>query len=285
MNASPTKKRFLFKFYYIGTKKFYGSQRQKENLSVEQCILEALINKKYIHDSKTSGFEVSSRTDRFVSARASAFSFISHKNPILMEINSILPKEIGLWAHCPVKINFSSRFNAITRHYKYIVPQPYSYLQERYSINLEIMKKACRQLQGRHDFINFSKRDKTQQNSVRDLDYIDFIVDNDLIIFDFKSRAFLRQQIRRMMKIILDLGFNNLEYDEFLKYLDPSNYYSFQPAEPEGLILWDINFDDNIKFIIDKKSIKRKDDYFFKQKIQYGLKNRLFIILHQNNTS
>jgi len=91
------KTRFIFKFYYIGSKKYHGSQRQPDYLTVEECLLNALKERKYITDDKKSGFEVASKTDKSVSARGSSFSFESEKKPILMEINAVLPKNIGIW--------------------------------------------------------------------------------------------------------------------------------------------------------------------------------------------
>ena len=54
------KSRYLFKIYYIGKKKYYGSQRQQNVLTIEQCILNALKKKNYIHDANHK-FEVASR--------------------------------------------------------------------------------------------------------------------------------------------------------------------------------------------------------------------------------
>ena len=68
------RQRYLFKLYYIGSKKFYGSQRQTEFLTVESCLLNALLEKEYISGVKNSGFEMASRTDKLVSARGACFS-------------------------------------------------------------------------------------------------------------------------------------------------------------------------------------------------------------------
>jgi len=285
MRSLVEPQRYLFKFYYIGTNKFHGSQRQKNNLTIEQCLLEALVQKKYINDVKLSGFEVASRTDKLVSARGAAFSFISLKKPILMEINSILPNEVGLWAYTKVGKNFSSRFNSICRHYKYIVPLPINLLERDFSLNLEIIKKACKQLEGKHDFKNFTKREKLVKRTIRDILSASMTINNEYIIFDFKSKAFLRQQIRRMVKKLLELGTGMINYSEFLDLFDPSNDISYQPANPTGLILWDIEFNDNIEIKVEPKSVERMMTYLLNQKVKFGHKYQLFKILHQNNLS
>ncbi|MFX1296760.1 MAG: tRNA pseudouridine synthase A [Promethearchaeota archaeon] len=275
--------RYLFKFYYIGSNKFYGSQRQLDKYTIEKCLLDVLIKSKYIKNVDTSGFEVASRTDKLVSARGAAFSFISQKKPILMEINSILPTEIGLWAYTKVDMNFSSRFNALSRHYKYIAPVPVSLLKKDFVLNLDIVRKACKELEGKHNFKNFSKKEKAEKNSIRDIDSVDMNVYNGYIIFDFKSKAFLRQQVRRMVKKLLELGTGIISYSEFLDLFNPSNDFSYQPADPTGLILWDVEFHDNIKLEVDSKSAERMKRYFSNQQLKYGHKHQLFGILHQNN--
>ncbi|MFX1327943.1 MAG: tRNA pseudouridine synthase A [Promethearchaeota archaeon] len=279
------KSKFLFKIYYIGKKKYFGSQKQREFLTIEHCFSDALEEKNYINDSKNSQFEFASRTDRFVSARGACFTCIIEKEAILMEINSILPEEMGIWAYSKVPLDFSSRYNAKLRHYLYIVPTPLSYLKKKAMINLTIMEKACRKLQGQHDFVNFSKNEKKDVNTIRDMDYVNLSVVNDYLVFNFKSKAFLRQQVRRMVKKLLELGRNEISYNKFIDLFDNSKIVSYQPADPKGLILWNIVFDDNIKFIEDPKSKERMYKFFQKEELNFGHKHQLFRTLQQDYSS
>ncbi len=279
------KSKFLFKIYYIGKKKYFGSQKQLEFLTIEHCFLDALEEKNYINDSKNSQFEFASRTDRFVSARGACFTCIIEKEPILMEINSILTEEMGIWAYSKVPLDFSSRYNAKLRHYLYIVPTPLSYLKKKAMINLTIMEKACRKLQGQHDFVNFSKKEKKDVNTIRDMDYVNLSVVNDYLVFNFKSKAFLRQQVRRMVKKLLELGRNEISYKKFIDLFDNSKIVSYQPADPKGLILWNIVFDDKIKFIEDPKSKERMYKFFQKGELNFGHKHQLFRTLQQDYSS
>ncbi|MFX0175314.1 MAG: tRNA pseudouridine(38-40) synthase TruA [Candidatus Hodarchaeota archaeon] len=268
--------RYLFKFYYIGLKRFYGSQRQLNKLTIEDCLIEALLKKNYILSLRNSGFEVASRTDRLVSARGAVFSIKSKKNPILMEINSALPKQIGVWAYAKVPITFLSRFNAKYRHYKYFMPITQN-------LNLGIINKACKELEGRHDFKNFSKRDNEHINTIRDMMSIYTSIKEDYIIFNFKSKAFLRQQIRRMVAKLIELGMNEISYNDFKSLLNSNEYKSYQPANPIGLILWDVVYNKEIKFIHDIKSIERMKNLFSKLEQESNQKRLLFKILQLNN--
>ncbi|MFO8019151.1 MAG: tRNA pseudouridine(38-40) synthase TruA [Promethearchaeia archaeon] len=277
------KSRYLIKFYYIGLKKYYGSQRQKEFLTIEEQILKALIKRKYIKNGEDSGFEVASRTDRYVSARGSAFSFLTDKKLILMEINSALPKEIGLWGYSKVRKDFSSRFNAKSRQYKYIFPFPLSFLKKEFSFDVDLMRKGLIDFKGRHDFQNFSKRDPESSTSVRDIDNINYQVINDYIIIDIISQGFLRQQIRRMVQKLMELGKGEISYPQFKNLFDPSEFHSYQPADPHGLILWDVQYEPSISFTIEEKSKKRMKRYFRQQYFKYNQKANLFGILKQND--
>jgi len=279
------KTRYIFKFYYIGSKKYHGSQRQPDYLTVEECLLNALKERKYIKDDKASGFEVASRTDKYVSARGSTFSFVTEKKPILMEINTALPKNIGIWGYSEVPQDFFSRYNALYRHYKYIVPYSINFRRNITSNNLKEMIKACKTFEGRHDFSNFSKLEKGNEKTIRDIMLASLRLDGDFLIFDFKSRAFLRQQIRRMVAKIFELGLEIITFEEFLDLFNPSRTYSYQPADPLGLILWDINYGKKTQFTIDAKSKERMNKFFLLQEIKFSTKQKLFSLMQHNNIS
>jgi len=279
------KSRYIFKFYYIGSKRYHGSQRQPDYLTVEECLLNALKEREYIKDEKKSGFEVASRTDKYVSARGSTFSILTEKLPILMEINTALPKKIGIWAYSEVSRDFFSRYNALYRHYKYIVPYSPILRRKITSHNLNEMIRACKSFEGSHDFRNFSKREKENEKTTRDIILASLTLENDFLIFDFKSRAFLRQQIRRMVAKIFELGFEIINFEEFLDLFNPSKTYSYQPADPLGLILWDINYGKKIKFTVDDKSKERMNKFFLQQEIKFSTKQKLFSLMQHNNIS
>jgi tRNA pseudouridine38-40 synthase len=279
------KTRYIFKFYYIGSKKYHGSQRQPEYPTVESCLLSALRERKYIKDDKKSDFEVASRTDKYVSARGSVFSCVTEKIPILMEINTALPKNIGIWGYSEVARDFLSRYNALYRHYKYIIPYSTIFGKNKTSNNLNEMIRACKFFEGRHDFSNFSKLEKDNEKTIRDIILASLTLDGDFLIFDFKSRAFLRQQIRRMVAKILELGLEIITFEEFLDLFNPSRTNSYQPADPLGLILWDINYGNKIQFTIDAKSKERMNKFFQQQEIKFSTKQKLFSLIQHNNIS
>jgi len=277
------RERYLFKFYYIGSTKYFGSQRQPNERTIESELIKALAKKGYIHNLENSSFEVASRTDKLVSARGAAFSLILEKKPILMEINTALPKEMGLWAYSKVPIDFFSRFSAKFRHYKYIIPLSVKINDYDFPYDVEIMKKACKQMEGKHDFSNFAKLEKWDIKTIRDILSATVTISDDYLIFDFKSKAFLRQQIRRMVAKIVELGQHKISYDDFIFLFNTTEYVSFQPADPEGLILWDINYGEKVSFENDQKSIERMKNIFNSLERGLNLKRLLLNIMQHNN--
>lgn len=277
-------KRYALKYFYIGNKRYYGSQRQKEKITIEECIIQALKEGNYITSVRNAKLEVASRTDKYVSARGAVLTFKTKKKPIPMEINSFLPRDIGVWAMAEVDNDFLSRYNAIYRHYKYI----YSLVKiNRYELEIDfhLLKKAVNDLKGRKDFKNFYKRGKDKEKTIRDMDEAAVSINNQFVIFDFKSRAFLRQQIRRMVQKVLDVARGRTTYEEYLKLFDSSKDFSYQPAEPDGLILWNIEYGDSIPFKIDERAYKYMKQYFIEQKRQLSIKKKLFSLLEQDNLS
>ncbi len=277
---------YLIKFYYIGKKKYFGSQRQINKHSIEECLIDALTKKKYIIDNRTSRFRTASRTDRYVSARGAAFSITTGKQPILIEINTALPPEIGVWAFSEIYYDLSPRYDAVYRHYKYIYPIPYDQLVEQYNFDLEITLKACKLLEGTHDYRNFSKININESiNTIRELKQVTATVLNNYLQFDFKGRSFLRQQIRRTVKVLMDVGSSIMSFNTFLTYFDSTKALHCEPVNPIGLILWDIEYNNYINFKIDTKSKERMEKFFYNRLIDLSHRVHIFKTLFEYDSS
>ena len=81
------------------------------------------------------------------------------------------------------------------------------------------------------------------------------------------------------------LFYANKHEKDFLELFDNTNIVSYQPADPRGLILWDVDYGDEIDFELDLKSVERMRVYFHNQDIKYGLKKKLYSVLQQNDFS
>lgn len=278
-------KRYLFKFFYVGSEIYHGSQRQTGLETIEDCLINALSLKGYILDASSSSFEVASRTDKLVSARGAAFSCKTDKTPILMEINSSLPRDIGIWAYTEVPDTFLSRYMAVYRHYRYLMPIEFFENQNKVKLSFKAIKKACELTNGRHDFKNFSKKSAdNDEKTIRDLN-LSVFREGSFLIFDFKSRAYLRQQIRKIIAKIMEVGKKEISLKEYSELLNPRNEYSFAPADPNNLILWDICYGENLKFITDLKSLERMRENIYNKYLFHKTRTKLFHLIQQDDFS
>lgn len=260
--------RYFIKMYYLADH-YLGSQRQKEENTIEGILIKKLIDKSYIENESKSGFEAASRTDRFVSARGAVFSFITQKSFYPEELNSALPNDIGVWSVAKIPIDYKPRRNAICRHYKYIFEYPISYLVKNSEFDIDLIKQGCDLLQGRHDFINFAKKEK-DKNTVRDLVDIKLSIKNEFLVMDFYSKSYLRQQIRKMIKKLIELGTRKITLKEFKFLFNPMKSFSYKPHSPNGLILWDVKYPKEVNFIENKKGKERMFN-FFEEKLNYNI--------------
>mmetsp|Transcript_14241 Transcript_14241/g.39525 ORF Transcript_14241/g.39525 Transcript_14241/m.39525 type:complete len:658 (+) Transcript_14241:117-2090(+) len=160
-------------------------------------------------------------------------------------LNNVLPPEIRVLGWCPVSAEFSARFSATTRTYRYF----FSNLQ----LNLHQMQAALARLVGEHDFRNFCKMDVEHvYNFCRTVHYARiYVLDDDgsavlfddggeenpqpfdldrarVCYFEIHGQAFLWHQIRCIVSIMFLVGRGLEEPSIVTDLLDTSKY----PGKP-----------------------------------------------------
>ena len=88
-----------------------------------------------------------------------------------------------------------------------------------------------------------------------------------------------------MVAKILEIGLGRISFEDFLDLFNPTKLISYQPADPYGLILWDINYGSRVIPTIDKKSKERMDKYVREKEQKYASKTKLFRLIQHNNIS
>ena len=128
-------------------------------------------------------------------------------------LNALLPPSIRVYAWAPVAPSFSARFSCRARHYKY-------FFSAR-NLDVDAMRDGAARLVGEHDFRNLCKLDPSKQlTSFRrrilsaDISPLDDDDDNDddnrrhgmMHVFDLVGTAFLYNQVRHIMAVLLLIG-------------------------------------------------------------------------------
>jgi tRNA pseudouridine38/39 synthase len=181
----------------------------------------------------------------------------------LHTLNAILPPSIRVYAWAPVAPAFSARFSCRARHYKY-------FFSAR-SLDVDAMRNAAGRLVGEHDFRNLSKLDPAKQlTSFRrrilraDISPLDDGDQHneagsggrrDMHVLDLVGTAFLYNQVRHIMAVLLLIGarFESPSVISALLNVDPNSNGGeeeaplplvtckpeYQMADALPLALWD----------------------------------------------
>lgn len=228
-------RRVALKVAYLGNE-YHGFQRQPNLITVEGCLIKALKEASLIEDAKQSQFRIGGRTDKGVHALGNVISFISEEKVIPNRINRYLPPSIRIWGIARVPFGFKPRY-AYCRHYRYIIMNHCSK-----PLNLRKMRSASHIFEGTHNFHNFAK--KNEKDPQRRIYKIQVSKQDSHVLVDVWGESFLWNMVRRMVRVILDVGKENIEIDQVSELLNPEIPANINPMPPEGLILMDIQYKD-----------------------------------------
>lgn len=195
---------------------FYGFQRQRGLISVQQCLEEALSTK--LNAPITT--VCAGRTDAGVHALGQVVHFDS--NQILpadfgFRLNPLLPESIAVLSCKQVSDDFHARFSAKKKTYRYDIylSKIHAPLKRRYAhicvydLNVENMKKACACLAGEHDFRSFalaeSVRGKSTVRTIYDI-HIEEGEGGKLLSLFVTGNGFLHNMVRAIAGTLIDVG-------------------------------------------------------------------------------
>ena len=195
---------------------FYGFQRQRGLISVQQCLEEALSTK--LNAPVTT--VCAGRTDAGVHALGQVVHFDS--NQILpadfgFRLNPLLPESIAVLSCKQVSDDFHARFSVKKKTYRYDIymSKIHAPLKRRYAhicvydLNVENMKKACACLAGEHDFRSFalaeSVRGKSTVRTIYDI-HIEEGEGGKLLSLFVTGNGFLHNMVRAIAGTLIDVG-------------------------------------------------------------------------------
>ena len=205
---------FKMTIAYDGTR-YQGWQRLGNTDLTIQGKIEAVLSKLFERPILIDG---SGRTDAGVHAKAQIASVELPKNRIdpksLGEINHYLPEDIQVLSMEKMDDRFHARFNAKQKIYRYrISVSPAGNVFERKEmiriedpLNLEAMRRAASFLIGEHDFQSFTAMKSKTKSTVRTIESITITALSNEIQIDFLGNGFLRQQVRLMMGLLIQVA-------------------------------------------------------------------------------
>lgn len=235
---------------YDGTG-FHGYARQPGIRTVQGAFEEALF--------RTTGeveTVVAGRTDRGVHAADQVISFavrdVLDPARLRRSLNRQLAPEIAVNTVTEVAEDFSARFSATQRRYRYTiwngpvhdpltsctrwhVPEP---------LDVGAMNRAIGPLVGEHDFASFCRKAEGRSTERRVLEAA-WVRDGDRVEMTIAANAFCHQMVRSIVAVSVEVGRGRLEPEAMTDILEAHDRTVAKgAAPPQGLVLVEVAYDD-----------------------------------------
>ena len=239
---------------YVGTD-FCGWQSQTNGKSVQDAVEHAL--GRYF-DCDFVRVYAAGRTDVGVHATGQVAHFVTDKevNPykLCLGVNLALPPTVAVTAAEFVKDEFDARFSAIDKTYVYrVYVSPFrkpsldvNHAQLYRPVSVTAMQQAAQLLVGTHDFAAFQNTGSNLKGTVRTIN--GFAVsgaDDGEITFIVNGNAFLYNQVRIMVGLLVEVGKGKRTLDDVQAMLDGKKL-QFRTMPSRGLTLEHVSYPDNL---------------------------------------
>lgn len=198
---------------YNGTQ-YCGWQHQDNAPSVQDEI-ESALTQIAQHPVQTI---CAGRTDSGVHALAQVIHFetkVERKDKAwVLGVNTHLPNDICIRWMQPVDNDFSARFTATARRYRYVIdnqrtsPAVFNKLVTWHARPLDekVMHAAAQALLGEQDFTSFRSSQCQSKTPMRNIHHISVIREGHSVIIDITANAFLHHMVRNIVGVLIRIG-------------------------------------------------------------------------------
>lgn len=206
--------KFALGIEYDGSR-FAGWQMQKHGTrTVQECVEIALSSVA----NQPVQVVCAGRTDTGVHATGQVVHFECdsprQEKAWVMGVNTRLPDDVSsIWAK-PVGEDFSARFSATARQYRYIIlnrqARP-AILNKKVTwkhgvLNVEAMHEAAQALLGEQDFTSFRSSACQAEHAMRNVHWVKVSREGDYIYIDIEANAFLHHMVRNIVGSLMMIG-------------------------------------------------------------------------------
>lgn len=194
---------------------FSGWQMQKHGTrTVQECVEIALSSVA----NQSVQVVCAGRTDTGVHATGQVVHFECdsprQEKAWVLGVNTHLPDDVcSVWAK-PVADDFSARFSATARQYRYIIlnrPSRPAVLNKKVTwkygaFNVEAMHQAAQALLGKQDFTSFRSSACQAEHAMRHVNWVKVSREGDFIYIDIEANAFLHHMVRNIAGSLIMIG-------------------------------------------------------------------------------
>lgn len=226
---------------------FFGWQRQDGQPTVQQALEEAAA----VLDGAPVLVQGAGRTDRGVHATGQVAHFDLQKPRPIHKIADafnfhLRPDPVAVVAAEEVDPDWSARFNATLRAYRYVIINRRADLtvdkglawRVPYKLDAGAMDRAAKALIGQHDFSTFRDAECQAAHPIRTLDQIDVARYGEGLEVTVEAKSFLHRQVRSIVGSLVEVGRGAREEGWIAEILEAKDRTACGPVAPaDGLFL------------------------------------------------
>ncbi len=226
---------------------FVGWQRQKNGVSVQQVIEEAIA--KFTGEKTIT--HVAGRTDAGVHATGQVCHFDIVKDTDVETVRDAInfhvkPNPVSVLNAELVDDQFHARFSATKRFYTYRITNRRAPLavekglswQVPQQLNIEAMSVAAKILVGHHDFTTFRAVGCQANSPIKTLDHLSVERDKEMIFVSAQARSFLYHQVRNIVGTLKLVGVEKWSVEDVVEAFAAKDRSRGGPTAPaHGLYL------------------------------------------------
>lgn len=244
------KKNYKLLISYDGSR-YYGWEHQPEQDTIQGRLEQAV----FAVCGAWPDVNGAGRTDAGVHARGMVANVFMDVEYSTLEIRNILnenlPDDIAVLDVRIASNNFHARYSAVGKTYRYIchMGDCRAVFDRKYVTELEkcpdveLMQKAAKILEGKHDFASFCKQPGNYKSTIRVVDRITVEESNGYITFTFHGTGFMRNMVRIMVGTLLDVGVGKIPLDAVSGILEAKNReLAGHTAKAQGLCLMKVDY-------------------------------------------
>lgn len=240
---------------YDGTN-FAGFQMQPNQRTVEG-VLKRIVNKIAKNPTPEISVYGSGRTDAGVHALGQVVHFdlsieMSERS-MLHALNSQLPLDMQVKKVEIVDETFHARFTTHGKKYQYrmalgqfVDPFKRNYTGHwKFPINIGLIQKAIKDLEGTHDFSSFVASGSTVKDHVRTIYEAKVREDKkqNEIVFEFYGNGFLYNMVRIMVAVLVEIGSKRRPADDIPRLFEVKDRNQARGTAPaSGLYLKEVDY-------------------------------------------
>lgn len=198
-----------------------------------------------------------SRTDSGVHSTGYCVSFSAEKKlpeaVVIRALNANLPPDISVTDCRYVSDDFHARYSVVSKKYEYRIytsptRDPFKnglYLHFPHDIDESLLKNACRDFIGKHDFRSFMASGSKITDTVRTVYDADFYsVGTGEYVFTVCADGFLYNMVRIMVGTLLDINSGKIAPNAVPLIIENTDRSSAgHTAPPDGLYLCEVRYD------------------------------------------